>query len=58
MLFKFFKTKPCHFTKRLHNIHLENNTAVLIYQCRCGKTETKHTHRDSEEYNKFILLVK
>ena len=50
---RLFKKHKCNYSTPLHNIPMENNTNYLISQCKCGKTDIKRVHRESESYKQF-----
>jgi len=51
---RIFKKHKCKYNIKLYNIFMENNTNHLISQCKCGKTNMRRVHRESESYKDWI----
>lgn len=56
-MFKLFKKHICNFSIKLYNIPRNEHTAILITQCKCGKTHLNTANYKSPMYKDFIHLV-
>lgn len=54
---ELFKKHKCLFEINLYNIKTNENTASLIRQCKCGKTNHINANINSEVYKEFIKRV-
>lgn len=52
--FTLLKLHTCNYTIKLHDIHMENDTNILITTCKCGKSNIIRVHRESITYKNWI----
>jgi hypothetical protein len=55
---KYIKSfHECEFVKYVHDIPMNNDTHILISQCKCGKTKETRAHKNSPLYKKYLRIT-